>query len=163
MEQNGRGWKTDKVRRTQRSVRFVRGKEEAVLWYKDSTITLVRDYAPPTFDDFIELEQWIKKNPSGSELDAVTGERLYLREIERFVIRHGHFLPLLEAATSDKAFFIAVATFQKAGYVAREDSVVVAALTLEALMRYDEDRNAALRFLTGLENDFRRKPPTDSG
>jgi hypothetical protein len=140
---------------TQRSVRFVRGKEEAVLWYKDATITLVRDYAPPTFDDFIELEQWIKRNPRDTEVDAATGERLYLREIERFVIRHGHLSPLLEATATDKAFFMAVATFHKAGYMAREAPEVVAALTLDALVRYEKDRNAALRFLTSLENDFR--------
>ena len=46
---------------SQRSVRFVRGKEEAILWHKDATVTLVRDYAPPTLDDFVELEQWYKK------------------------------------------------------------------------------------------------------
>jgi hypothetical protein len=145
---------------TQRSVRFLRGKEEAVLWYKDATVTLVRDYAPPTFDDFIELEQWIKKNPRDAEVDAATGERLYLREIERFVIRHGHFSPLLEATATHKDFFIAVATFHKAGYLAREAPEVVAALTLDALVRYEKDRNAAFRFLTGLENDFRRTPTT---
>ncbi len=100
---------------TQRSVRFARGKEEAVLWYKDATITLVRDCAPPTFDDFIELEQWIKRNPRDTEVDTATGERLYQREIERFVIRHGHFLPLLEATATDKAFFMAVATFHALG------------------------------------------------
>jgi hypothetical protein len=81
---------------TQRSVRFVRGKEEAVLWYKDATVTLVRDYAPPTFDDFVELERWVQKSPRDAEADAATGERLYLREIERFVIRHGHFSTLVE-------------------------------------------------------------------
>jgi len=121
---------------TQRSVRFVRGKEEAVLWYKDATITLVRDYAPPTFEDFIELEQWIKKNPRDTEVDAATGERLYLREIEKFVTRHGHFSPLLEATATDKAFFMALATFHKLGYAVREAPEIVAALTLDALLRF---------------------------
>jgi hypothetical protein len=46
-----------------RSVRFARGDEEAVVWYRDATVTLVRDYAPRTFDDFIELEWWIRENP----------------------------------------------------------------------------------------------------
>jgi hypothetical protein len=139
---------------TQGSVRFVRGKEEAVLWYKDATVTLVRDYAPPTFDDFVELEQWIKRNPRDAEVDAATGERLYLREIERFVIRHGHFSSLLETTATDKDFFMAIATFHKAGYMAQEEPVVVAALTLEALMRYQKDRNAALRFVSGLKKDI---------
>lgn len=140
---------------TQRSVRFARGKEEAVLWHKDATITLVRDYAPPTFDDFIELEQWLKKNPRDAEADSATGEKLYLREIERFVIRHGHFEPLLGATATDKDFFMVVATFQKAGYLAKEAPVIVAALTLDALMRYEKDRNAALRFLMVLEEGYR--------
>jgi hypothetical protein len=90
---------------TQASVRFVRGKEEAVLWYKDATVTLVRDYAPPTFDDFVELDRWIKRNPRDAEVDTATGERLYLREIERFVTRHGHFSSLLETTATDRDFF----------------------------------------------------------
>jgi len=139
---------------TKRSVRFVRGKEEAVLWHKDATITLVRDYAPPTLDDFVELEQWIKRNPRDPEVDTATGERLYLREIERFVIRLGHFSSLLETTATDKDFFMAIATFHKAGYLAQEAPVVIAALTLEALMRYEKDRRAAMRFLSGLKKDI---------
>ena len=140
---------------THRSVRFARGKEEAVLWHKDATITLVRDYAPPTFDDFVELEEWIKRNPRNAELDAAAGERSYLRDIERFVIRHGYFTPLLEATTTDKSFFTAVTTFHKAGYMAQEATEVVAAVTLDALVRYGKDRSAALRFLAASEQDFR--------
>jgi hypothetical protein len=85
----------------QRSVAFARGKEEAALWHKDATITLVRDYAPVTLDDFHEVEEWIKKNPGNSEVDSATDERLYLRQIERFVVRNGHFAPLLEAEATD--------------------------------------------------------------
>jgi hypothetical protein len=146
---------------TQRSTVFTRGKEEAILWRKDATITLVRDYAPPTFDDFVSLEEWIKKNPRDREVDDATGERLYLREIERFVIRNGHFRLLLEATATDQDFFYATYKLQKTGYAAQQDPVVVAALILEALTRYQEDQDAALRLLRGLEKDIggRRKSP----
>lgn len=143
---------------TQRSVVFARGKEEAVLWYKDATVTLVRDYAPSTFDDFIELEEWLIKNPRDSEVDAATGERLYLRQIERFVIRNGHFSSLLEATATDKSFFNAVYALQKTGYAVEEDPIVVAALMLEGLMRYQKSREAGLRFLIGLAKDIASKP-----
>ena len=141
---------------TKRSVRFARENEEAVVWYKDATITLVRDYAPPTFDDFVQVEKWIKENPRDNEVDTATGERLYLREIERFVIRHGHFESMLEAQATDKEFFIAVAKFHKAGYVTKESSAVVAALTLDALLRYKKDRKHSLEFLARTQNDFGR-------
>ena len=42
---------------TQRSIRFARRDEEAVLWHKDATITLVREDAPFNFDDFSRLEE----------------------------------------------------------------------------------------------------------
>ena len=142
---------------TQRSVRFVRGKEEAVLWYKDTTITLVRDYAPATFDDFIELEKWIKKNPRDAEIDTATGERLYLLETERFVTRHGHSMSFLEAQATDEAFFMAVYKLHKAGYDAQENPLLIAGLMLEALL-YQKDRDKALRFLSGFANDVKREP-----
>jgi hypothetical protein len=54
---------------TQRSMRFVRGNEEAVLWHKDATITLVGVDAPLNFDDFVDVEKWIKANPIAAEAD----------------------------------------------------------------------------------------------
>src|SRR5271154_2013145 len=57
---------------TRKSVRFARGEEEAVLWYKDASVTLVRDYAPPTFEDFVELELWIEENPRDADADSAT-------------------------------------------------------------------------------------------
>ncbi len=47
---------------TKRSVRFERGDEEAVYFHADAEITLVRVHGPPTFDDFVELEEWLKTN-----------------------------------------------------------------------------------------------------
>jgi hypothetical protein len=41
------------------SIRFARGNEEAVVRRKDATVTLVRRHAPPTFDGFDELEEWV--------------------------------------------------------------------------------------------------------
>jgi hypothetical protein len=49
------------------SLRFERGNEEAVVWRKDATVTLVRNYAPRTFDGFDELEQWLAKNPKNND------------------------------------------------------------------------------------------------
>lgn len=138
-----------------RSVRFVRGKEEAVLWHKDATVILVRDHAPPTFDDFIELERWIESNPRDPDADTVTGEILYLRKIERFVTRAGYFEPLLEARATDKGFFALESLLHKVGYAASEDAEVLAALTLDALIRYQKDRNTGLRWLSGFEKDIR--------
>jgi hypothetical protein len=63
---------------TQRSVRFERGRDLAILWHKDATIALIRHQPTLPFDDFVELEQWIKKNPRDPEIeDSATGERLY--------------------------------------------------------------------------------------
>lgn len=125
---------------TQRSIRFARGKEEAIVWNKDATITLVRVHAPPTFESFLELEDWIASNPNIND-DDPNPEIIYLREIDKFVIRHGYFMPLLEAEGTDEKFFTAVSKFHKAGYAARESPKVVAAITLDALMHYEKDRN----------------------
>jgi hypothetical protein len=148
----GRPWTT-------RSTRFTRRDEEAVIWYEDATITLVRNHAPPTFDDFAELEAWLRKNPRDSADDTTEPKILYMREIERFVIRHGHFMSLLEETSSDYALFLAVATFQKAGYRTGEPAVIVAALTLDALLRYKKDPKGAVGFLTRMQADFEGRPP----
>ena len=75
---------------TKRSVRFIRGKEGAVLRHKDATITLVRPDLPVDFDDFIELEEFIAKHPREADLDDATGELRYLREMELFFVMHGY-------------------------------------------------------------------------
>ncbi len=140
----------------QRSIHFARGKEEAVLWLKNADITLIRDYAPPpNFEDFVELEQWIKENPRETDADHATGEKLYLRRLERFVTRQGYFSRLLEASATDKPFFMALYAFHKTGYAIGETPEVVAALTLDALIRYGKNRDEGLRFLARLENDFK--------
>jgi hypothetical protein len=90
----------------QRSMRFVRGNDEAVLWHKDATITLVRVNAPFNFDDFVDVETWIKANPIAAEADLATEEGiLYIREIEKFVVRHGYYIPFLETLAFDPEFF----------------------------------------------------------
>jgi hypothetical protein len=94
----------------------------------------------------LELENWLTKNPDVDDGDA-DPEILYLREIERFVIRHGHFMPLLEAKATNKTFFYSIVKLQKSGYAANEDPIVVAALTLDALLSYGKDRSRALDFL----------------
>jgi hypothetical protein len=45
----------------------------------------------------------------------------------------------------------------KTGYVSGEHPGLIAALMLEAHMLYPKDRDKALRFLSGFENDIKRK------
>jgi hypothetical protein len=131
----------------QRSVRFERGKELAVLWHKNATITLIR-YPTHPFDDFVELEKWIKENPRNRIEDFVedfaTGEILYLQLIDRFVRIHGHFFDLLETEAKDESFIIGVVKLYKAGYSVGEAPEKVAMLILDALLKYHKDRNASL-------------------
>jgi len=111
----------------------------------------VRIHSPPTFESFDELEDWLAKNPDNNHDGRVTEELLYLREIEKFIIRAGHFDTLLEAQGTDKEFYFALANHHKAAYSAGEDAKVVAALTLEALRRYQIDRkNKKIEFILKL-------------
>ncbi len=157
VEENGqvRPW-------TRRSVRFERGRELAILWHKDATVTLIRHQPTPVFDDFIELEQWIKKNPRDSKIeDSATGEKLYLREISRFVKIHGHEFSLLETEATDKDLFMGVYKLYKAGYNGGYPPDIVAALILDALTECEKDRGAALRSLAYFEDQFRRELSED--
>src|SRR5262245_2474161 len=86
---------------TKRSMRFARGKEEAVLWHKDATITLVRLHVPIDFDDFAELEDFIAKHPREANLDDATGELRYLQEMELFFVRHGYRDDMLHIQATD--------------------------------------------------------------
>jgi hypothetical protein len=103
---------------TKHGVRFVRGKEEAVLWHKDATITLVRLHLPLDFDDFIELEEFIAKHPREADIDDATGERRYLREMELFFVRHGYRDHLMHIQATDYAFLVAFGQLFKAGFAA---------------------------------------------
>jgi len=146
---------------TQRSARFARGKEEAVLWYKDATITLVRLNVPFDFDDFIELEAFIVKHPREHDIDDAIGELKYLREIELFVIRHGYREDFIYIKATDIQFLTAFGKLFKASYAANEESVVIAALVLDGIFRYQKDKNSAVNFLTRLIDDMthRRHAP----
>ena len=141
---------------TKRSIRLRRGDEEAVIWYKDATITLVRVHHPPTFDSFVELERWLATNPN-TDLDTDNDEILYYREIAKFVIRHGHFTPLLEVQGADQAFSHASFRLYKSGHLAREAPVLIAAFALDALSHYQTDRRRSLELLAWMENECRSK------
>lgn len=143
-----------------KSVRFVRRDEEAVVWNSDATVTLVRAHAPPTFESFIDLENWLAKNPKNKDGEDTNEEMiLYLREIEKYIIRMGHFDKLLETRATDELFFRTCFELHKAGYVAGEDATIVAALTLDALMHYHKSRQASLSFLARYLEDFQSKTP----
>lgn len=77
-------------------------------------------------------------------------------------MRHGHYWSFIEARAFDKDFFMGCYKLYKAGYVSGENPGLIAALMLEALMLYPKDRDKALRFLSGFENDVKRKPWTNS-
>lgn len=145
---------------TKRSVRFIRGKEEAVLWHKGATITLVRLYVPIDFNDFIELEDFIVKHPREADLDEATGERRYLQEIELFFMRHGYRDDLARIQATDYDFLVAFGQLFKAGYAAGEDSLVVAALVLHAVQFHEQDRERTTRWLTRTTDGFNRAAPS---
>jgi hypothetical protein len=144
---------------TKRSVRFARGKEEAVLWRKDATITLLRVALPIDFDDFIELEEFIATHPRDADFDDATGQLRYIYDIDLFFMKHGYRNDLVRIQATDLDFLIALSKLCKAGYVAGEPSVVVAALVLEAIQFYDRDRERSLRWLTRQAEEFNRAPP----
>jgi hypothetical protein len=144
---------------TKRSIRLRRNDEEAVIWYKNATITLVRVPRPETFKTFVELEQSLAENQENNDDDETPHEKLYLCEIERFVIRHGYYQSLLEVQGTDETFCIASFKLYKVGYLADEAPTVIAALTLDALSQYHEDRRRSLEFLIWMENDYRSTLP----
>jgi hypothetical protein len=144
---------------TKRSVRFIRGKEEAVLWHKDAKITLVRLHLPLDFDDFIELEEFIARHPREADLDGATDELKYLREMELFFVRHGYRDDLMHIQATDYAFVVAYGNLFKSGYAAGEDSVVVAALVLQAIRFYERDRERSISWLARTADDFNRARP----
>ena len=135
---------------TKRYVRFGRGNEEAVVWHKDATVTLVRAHAPPTFGSFFELEHWLAKNPNESHDGEADGEKLYLQRIDKHITRMGYFQTLLEAQATDQIFYLECTKFWKSGYLAGESAEVVATLTLDAFMRYEKDRMGSVAFMAGV-------------
>jgi hypothetical protein len=54
--------------RVKRSVRLVRDDDEAVVWYHDATVTLVRR-VPESLDDFVELERWLATHEADDDDD----------------------------------------------------------------------------------------------
>jgi hypothetical protein len=145
---------------TQPSVRFARGNDEAVLWYEDATITLVRLNVPFDFGDFIELEEFVVTHPREHDIDDANEELKYLREIELFAIRHGYRDDLTYIQATDIQFFTAYGNLFKAGYAANEESVVIGALVLDGILRYKKDQIGAINFLTRLIDDIRPKKRT---
>jgi hypothetical protein len=143
---------------TKRSVLFSHGDEEAVLWHKDSTITLVRPHLPLDFDDFAELEEFIARYPREADDDA-TDELRYLRKMELFFVRHGYRDDLARIQGTDYAFLVAFGELFKAGYAAGEDSVVLAALVLHVIQFYEQDRERSIRWLTRTTEDLKRTRP----
>ncbi|MFB9262841.1 hypothetical protein ACFFWD_06585 [Bradyrhizobium erythrophlei] len=142
---------------TKRSVRFIRGKEEAVLWHKDAKITLVRLNVPFEFEDFVELEEFIATHPREDDLDNTTGETRYSREMELFFVRHRCSDDMMHIQATDYEFLVAFAKLRKAAYAAGEASVVVAGYVLYAVVQfYNKDRKRAIRWLTSQADDYVR-------
>jgi hypothetical protein len=132
-----------------RCVQFIRGDEEAVLFHKNATITLVRDVSLD-FDDFSELEEFIKEHPKEANDDEETEELRYLREMELFFIRRGYRDSMMHILATEYPFMEAYCNVFKAGYAARENCALVAALVLDAIQYYEQDRDYSLRRLTAI-------------
>jgi uncharacterized protein len=148
-----------------RNVRLTRENEEAIICRKAGDVLLVRVHCPLTFDDFIELERWLaheEKSAEPGDEEDVGEEILYYREIEKYIIRHGYFEPLLHTQATDEEFGIASLKIRKAGYLAGKPANLVGALILEALSRYDKNREASLEFFATNERDFQSAKQTPS-
>jgi hypothetical protein len=137
-----------------RCVRFVRGTEEAVLWHKDADVTLVRLNVPFEFDDFLELEEFLKTHPR--ETDDATSEIKYLREMDLFFVRNGYRDDMMHIQATDYDFFVALMKLYKTGYAAGVESLVIAPFVLHALQFYAKDRKRTLRWLSSTTEDFLR-------
>jgi hypothetical protein len=90
-----------------RNVRLTRENEEAIIWHETGNVLLVRVHCPLTFDDFIELERWLtheERSAEPEDEEEVDEERLYYREIEKYITRHGYFEPLLHTQATDEEF-----------------------------------------------------------
>ena len=144
---------------TRRCVRFIRGREEAVLWHRDLKITLVRLNLPFDFDDFGELEEFIATHPREADLDDAAGELKYLREMELFFVRHGFRDEMMHLQATDYEFLVTYGKLFKAGYAANVESLVVAAFVLNAVQFYEQDRKRTMRWLTETTKDFARAEP----
>ena len=55
---------------------------------------------------------------------------------------------------TDIQFLTAFGKLFKAGYAANEESVVIAALVLDGILRYKKDPNGAVNYLTRLIDDI---------
>jgi hypothetical protein len=143
---NGGAW-------LRKSYHFEKGNEEAVLWHDEATITLVRIPPPPTFESFIDLDHWVNDTPVETD-DDIDAKTTFFRNIERFIIRMGQFMPLLEIEATDIEFFNASAEFKKRGYELGESHDVVAALLMDALERYKKRREWGLTFLAQMVGTF---------
>lgn len=137
-----------------RNARLMRDNEEAIIWHKSGNVLLVRLHCPITFDNFIELERWLareEKSEEPEDAEEVSEEKLYYREIEKFITRHGYFEPLIETQGTDERFFVASMRVQKAGYLAGQPVNVVAAVILKALECYGKNRELSLEYLAQFE------------
>jgi TPR repeat protein len=133
----------------------MRDTEEAIIWHKTGNVLLVRLDCPITFDNFVELERWLAREEKRAEpeedAEEASEEILYYREIQKYVIRHGYFEPLVETQGTDERFFTASMRVQKAGYLAGKPVNVVAALILKSLECYGESRKLSLEYLADFE------------
>ena len=133
-----------------------------MLWRKDAKITLVRLSVPFDFDDFIKLEDFIAKHPREADLDDANGERKYLHEMELYFVRHGYRDDMMHIQATDYSFFVAFGKLVKAAYAAGENNIVLAALVLNAIEFYEQDRERSIRWLTRMTEDFTRPAPQGS-
>ena len=143
-----------------RIVRLTRENEEVVISYKTCDVHLIRPHLALTFDDFVELEQWLAREgerPKEEEDDddeQLRDFRVFFRAFERIIALHGYFEELISAQGTDEQFAIASMKLLRAGAFARKTPDTVAALVVKALAQYDKNRTGALEFLAKHGADY---------
>lgn len=85
----------------------------------------------------------------------------FYKSVEGYIRTMRSYDRLLELQRADEQFCVAVFKVYKAGYQAGQLPKVVGALTMEAVKRYQPNRELAILFLRALEKRF--VPPAQPG
>jgi len=141
-----------------RDLRVTRAGIEAVISFRHGNVRLVVPRHQASFRDFVELERWLGaqelRADGGEETHDGDPEILFYRAVEKYITEMGFYEPLLVLQGSDEQYCIAAMKMQKAGYYARKSPKVVGALTMDAVRKYDANRELAILFLQALERRF---------
>jgi len=142
-----------------KNMKLGRNGMEAVISFQNANVELVKPWRAKPFQDFIELERWLVNE----EQNPVKDEELeYYEAVNDFINLHGFYEPFLELQGTDKEYCIASMQMHKTGYLSGQSEKVVGALTLDSIKQYEQNRQLAILFLQGLEQDFLNEEEEDS-